>query len=367
MQLQKRGTHLKRQVMATLLVSMSLVVAACGASTASTASVGAPTLTPSGTSALASPSASGSVASEAAASASPSPFHTAQYAEAMTPDAPLKLLWQAGDPTQGEVRLGTPTIDPQGRVWVASSLQSRFWIFSPEGRLLEKWGTPGKGPGQFDFLDPSSAATDGAGGIAFGPDGSFWVVDIGNVRVDKFDASRHFVSSWGGFGTADGQFAKPVSIGIDEQGHVFIADVARSDIQEFDANGSYIRTFAKGATGPFLAVLPNGWVFTDLLPDGTPGHTQYQPGGQRGGTIDLSKLVDFPTGIAVDADGHVYLAGETSSEPSQPEGLMLLGGDGVEHFWPTGAEGIAVDPRGTVIYMTDPEWPDLRKYALPKP
>lgn len=300
-------------------------------------------------------------------SASPVVAHDFEKAAPMTPEAPLKLLWQAGDPKAKNVMLWGPTVDPTGRIWVASSLEGRFWIFSPSGRLLEKWGTPGKGPGQFDFVDHSGGGDNGFGSIAFGPDGSFWVADTGNVRVDKFDASRRFVTSWGGFGTADGQFAKPIGIALDGRGDVFVTDDVRRDIQEFDANGSYIRTFAKGVAGPFFAVLDNGWVYTDILPDGTPGFTVYHPDGVLGGTLDLSNLVGFPTGIATDGEDHVYIAAETSAEPASPQALMELSAGNITHFWPTGGDGIALDPQHHAIYITFSSWPYLRKYELPAP
>lgn len=293
--------------------------------------------------------------------------HDFQVAPAIAPEPSLKLLWQTGDPRTPYAQLWVPTVDPTGRVWVASSLEGQFWIFSPSGRLLEKWGTPGKGAGQFDFLDHSSGGRQGFGGIAFGPDGSFWVADTGNVRIDKFDSNRKFVMSWGGFGTADGQFARPIAIGVDELGHIFVDDDARQDIQEFDANGTYIRTFAKGVAGPAMTVLDNGWVLTDMLPDGTPGHAQYHPDGTLGGTLDLSVLAGFPTGIATDNEGHIYLAAVTTGDAPSPQVLMEIGGDGISHVWPNGGDGIALDPKGTAIYETFSGWPYLRKYELPKP
>ena len=359
------------RVLATLTIAFMAI--GCNAATptssvAPSASV-APTGTAAGTTGAASSVPVTSTPAPAATGRpSPTPVaHDFQVAPAIALEPSLKLLWQTGDPNAKNAQLWGPTVDPIGRIWVASSLEGRFWIFSPSGRLLEKWGTPGKGSGQFDFLDHASSGDHGFGGIAFGPDGSFLVADTGNVRVDKFDSNRKFVMSWGGFGTADGQFAKPIGIGADGRGHVFVNDDVRQDIQEFDANGTYVRTFARGVAGPFITVLDNGWVFTDLLPDGTPGHTQYRPGGALGGTIDLSNLAGFPTGMAADSEGHVYIAAETSGDLPSPQVLMELGGDGVAHVWPNGGEGIALDPHGTAIYVAFSGWPYLRKYELPKP
>ncbi|MBI2953793.1 MAG: TIGR03663 family protein [Chloroflexi bacterium] len=130
---------------------------------------------------------------------------------------------------------------------------------------VETWGSKGAAAGQFQ--EPK--------GLAVGPDGSVYVLDTGNNRVQKLDAQGKFVLAWGEKGQGDGDFAEPWGIAVDEEGVVYVADTWNHRIQRFDANGSFI-----GKWGQFANV-------ADAVA---------APGGFFG-----------PRGIAVGADGFVYV------------------------------------------------------------
>ncbi len=107
--------------------------------------------------------------------------------------------------------LSVPTgldVDPKGRTWVAEGGKNDFAIYGADGAFLERWGSSGSGPGQFDFNNANSG--NPTADIVFAPDGAFYVADTGNFRVQQFDAQRTFVRAWGGFGKGNGQFAIPV-------------------------------------------------------------------------------------------------------------------------------------------------------------
>ena len=57
----------------------------------------------------------------------------------------------------------------------------------------------------------------------------------------KFDADGNFVKTWGGEGTAPGQFKQPHSIITDAKGTLYIADRSNQRIQVFDGEGNYLR------------------------------------------------------------------------------------------------------------------------------
>ena len=65
-------------------------------------------------------------------------------------------------------------------------------VFNSDGLLLKEWGSPGSDDGQFD----------GANDIAVDESGNVYVVDIGNLRVQKFNSNGDFLTKWGSFGTA---------------------------------------------------------------------------------------------------------------------------------------------------------------------
>jgi DNA-binding beta-propeller fold protein YncE len=71
-------------------------------------------------------------------------------------------------------------IDRSGYLYAANDTNQRIDVFAPSGRRVLSWGSKGSAPGQ--LVDPT--------GIAIGKDGSVYVVDNGNARVEKFSPIR---------------------------------------------------------------------------------------------------------------------------------------------------------------------------------
>ena len=60
----------------------------------------------------------------------------------------------------------------------------------------------------------------------------------GNSRIVKIDANGKFVKSWGTRGSEPGQFNLPLSIAIDAQDNIYVADRGNKRIQVFDTDGA---------------------------------------------------------------------------------------------------------------------------------
>jgi DNA-binding beta-propeller fold protein YncE len=102
----------------------------------------------------------------------------------------------------------------------------------PPYKLLRKIGTAGKDhtltePGQFSR--PTNAAVDS--------DGNLYVSDTFNDRVEEFDADGGFIRTFGKPGDGPGYFARPKGIAIDSDGHVWVADTVQDRIQVFTREG----------------------------------------------------------------------------------------------------------------------------------
>ncbi len=157
-----------------------------------------------------------------------------------------------------------------GSAYVANSRNNRILHFSPNGDLLQTWGT-------YASIDPDPSSAPGGTmnepwGVAVGPDGSVYVADTWNHRIQKFTADGQFMMMWGRFGQAETPeaFWGPRGVAVDNNGHVYVSDTGNKRIVVFDGNGSYIT----------------------------------QVGGSG---FDIGQF-DEPVGVALDQQGNLYVA-----------------------------------------------------------
>ena len=278
----------------------------------------------------------------------------------------LQLIWEKASTSPGHAQATYwPVIDPlTGAVWVAAPFDGLYWIFKPDGTFIGSFGSPGSGDGQFNFKRPTCDC--GAGAIAFAPDGSFFVADGGNNRIQKFDAGHDFVKAWGSFGSGDGHFADAIGIVTDGK-LVYVYDDVRVDIQVFATDGTYVRAM----TGDI-----SGWIVVDgagnLYAASAKGITEYDPTGAEVKTYPLPAFDGVRIGLAMDTSGRFYFNIQSDST-GQSLGLVRFDpATGSLDRWPTGGETLLIDPSQTAIYEANyvsNGWPAgvLRKYALPTP
>ena len=152
-----------------------------------------------------------------------------------------------------------------GSVYVVDRGNNRVQHFDADGVFLDMWGEEGTGDGQLRLPQ----------GIAAAPDGSVYVADLRNSRVVRFGPSGEFLSSFGSIGTGDGQFAWPTDVAVAADATVYVTDSGVSNggnnrVQRFSAEGEFLGSF--GASG-----------------------------GRHG-------QFDDPQGVAVGGDGVLYVA-----------------------------------------------------------
>ena len=156
------------------------------------------------------------------------------------------------------------SIAPDGTVYVADTGNHRIQMFDNNGAFIAQWGSQGNGDGQFN------APT----GMAVASDGSVYVVDRGNNRIQKFDGNGNFMMTWGSYcrtdtnndGSADqpcnGLFARPSGIAIDSNDYVYVVDYDNNRIQKFDNNGNFIAKWGSRGYGDGQFWDPNGIAVT---------------------------------------------------------------------------------------------------------
>jgi hypothetical protein len=117
---------------------------------------------------------------------------------------------------------------PNGDIYVTDGYRNaRVHRFTPDGRLVASWGSPGNGPGEFHL--PHS--------IAIGPDGKLHVADRSNKRIQMFSPEGDYLDQWTGMGG-------PNDITRGNDGNFYIAEQEDGDRPAYvcvrDPNGAVL-------------------------------------------------------------------------------------------------------------------------------
>ncbi len=134
--------------------------------------------------------------------------------------------------------------DPQGRIRLVlgrkpetMAVRAAAAAGGGEGGGAVGGGQPGAGTPGATFNQPADVAWDSAGNI--------YVADgVGNTnRIAKFAKDGRFIRQWGSTGKGPGQFNGVKALAIDAQGNVYAADLGNRRIQVFDADGAFKSEF----------------------------------------------------------------------------------------------------------------------------
>lgn len=150
-----------------------------------------------------------------------------------------------------------------GTVWVADTWNHRLQHFTGRGEFLRMFGYFGQAESPEAFWGPRAVLVDGQGRL--------FVADTGNKRVVVFSRTGEGLGSFGGAGSDLGKMNEPVGLGLSQDGVLYVADTWNLRIQAFrEAGPNRFEAFAEwpieGWFGqsldnkPYLAVSPEGAV-----------------------------------------------------------------------------------------------------------
>jgi DNA-binding beta-propeller fold protein YncE len=204
-------------------------------------------------------------------------------------------------------------VGPDGSVYVADTWNHRIQKFDADGKFLKAWGTPG----QTDAAAGLASVFWGPRAVAVGKDGRVYVTDTGNKRVAVFSAEGVFLSQFGGAGVQPGQFDEPVGLAVDPAGNLVVNDTWNQRIQVFAPDGQPLRQWEvkgwadQGVTNkPYVAADAAGNVYT-VDPTTFRVLVFTAEGAFKATFGDIGtddKSFQLPVGIAVDKDGSVYVS-----------------------------------------------------------
>ena len=270
-------------------------------------------------------------------------------------------------------------------IYVTDSRNHRILHIASDGSLLNEWGTFA------DILagDAPNGTFNEPWGVAVGPDGSVYVTDTWNHRVQKFTADGRFIKTWGQYGQPILELPEsasflwgPRGIAVDARGQVFVADTGNKRIVVFDKDGNYITEFGTGGFDPGqfdepvgVAIAPSGVVYvTDTwnqrIQAFVPSETGdfYIPTIQWDVNAWFGQSLDNKPFIAVGTNENVFITDPENARviefKSNGEFVRTWGafGSGPEEIGL--AAGIAIDPLG-YIWVTDAGNNRILRYRLP--
>ena len=269
-----------------------------------------------------------------------------------------------------------------GTIYVADSRNHRVLHVDTQGNILREWGTYADGVslpvGDGTFNEPW--------GIAVGPDGSVYVTDTWNHRVQKFTRDGRFVKAWGVFGQGEtpDAFYGPRGLAVDAEGRVYVTDTGNKRIVVFDANGNFITQFGGAGFEPGffdepvgITVDKNGTVYVvdtwnqrvqTFVPTENENALVFLPDKQWDVFGWFGQSLDNKPFIAVNDELHVFV--------TDPEGYRVIEfdpngeivrvwgdfGDSNASFGLTA--GIAIDNDGNV-WVTDSAFNRVMRFVLP--
>jgi trimeric autotransporter adhesin len=189
-------------------------------------------------------------------------------------------------------RLGSPTgvaLDKKGNLYIADEGNSRVRIVTADGIIRTFVGPPV--PGESQHMYPA--------GLAFDQDGNLFIADNAALVIRKVTVDGTMTRVAGrGYPPGDSgnctpavsaAFGQALAVAVDGHGNIYIADAAQNKVRMVSARGIFATIAGTGVHGAFGAVGAFG--------DGGPA---------------TAAPLGSPPGIALDAEGNLYIADEAN-------------------------------------------------------
>jgi DNA-binding beta-propeller fold protein YncE len=157
---------------------------------------------------------------------------------------PSGVALSVGTRGSGNGALDSPrgiAIGPEGDVFVADLSNGRIVVFGKDGAFKRNLGRAGAEAGKAkagEFNEPS--------GVAVAPDGSLWVADAWNGRVQHLSGDGKPLGEYGG---SKYSFYSPRNVAVDRAGNVYVADTGNSMVKIIDGGGRIIRQLGGRGSG----------------------------------------------------------------------------------------------------------------------
>jgi DNA-binding beta-propeller fold protein YncE len=227
------------------------------------------------------------------------------------------------------------TIGPDDSVYCVDDGGHCVKKFTSDGKLLLTLGTGQPSDTGYDGSNVASITHGGPPfnrptNVAVAPNGELYVSDgYGNCRVHRFSASGELLQSWGTPGTGAGEFNLPHGIWVLPDERVLVADRENDRIQVFSPSGEYITEWLDVQRPTQIYSRGDGLVYVSEL-QWMPGQQSFRNGtadnrvparvsvynesGELQGRLEeleagpcAAGSVGAPHSLAVDSEGSIYV------------------------------------------------------------
>jgi hypothetical protein len=163
------------------------------------------------------------------------------------------------------------TVGPDDGVYCVDDGDHTVRKFTTDGKLLLTLGTSGQ-PSDTGYTGTVDSITHGGPpfnrptNVSIAPSGDLYVSDgYGNARVHRFSADGQLLQSWGEPGGGPGEFRTPHGIWAMADGRVLVADRENDRIQVFSPTGEYLTEWTDIQRPTAIFVDPAGLVYVSEL------------------------------------------------------------------------------------------------------
>ena len=138
--------------------------------------------------------------------------------------------------------------DNDDNLWVVDKGTNAVTKLNSSGYVVLNLGRRPEGFDEYEHQRASEARQvdgyfQGPTDVGWDPDGNIYVSDgYINSRVGKMDKWGNWLTSWGSYGSEDGQLRLPHNLQVDRQGRVYVADRSNRRIQKYDSEGNLLDT-----------------------------------------------------------------------------------------------------------------------------
>jgi DNA-binding beta-propeller fold protein YncE len=208
-------------------------------------------------------------------------------------------------------------VSKDNEIWVTDRGLKGVYIFDAAGKYLRKF---------IPNSDPKFAWSPLA--IAFGPDGNIYISDVGNTdkhRILVFAPDGRLITEWGhteqivSAGDSPGSFLFPNGIAVSGTGAgalVFVADGNNRRVQVFKTDGTFVRIINTSGTPRGVALDAQGHLYVvdalshrvDIYDQKGTLLTTFGENGVGPGQFN------FPNDVTVDSDGRILVTDRDNNQ-----------------------------------------------------